>query len=108
MSQKVCVWDGTGQPQCFLLASGSWIPVILLAEILICCSLSLSLAVAAAGFFLKSTTISTVPPVDGLIPTRDEPNECDVIHELQELYRLVTGGVCVLGEKQRGKNAALE
>ena len=50
-----------------------------------------------------------LPPVGGLIPARDEPNERGVVRELQELDRLVTGGaaVCVQGEEQRGKNTAL-
>jgi len=72
-----------------------------------------------AGFFRKSTTISTVlrpalfqgvltmachqmvnlPPVGGLIPTRDEPNEGGVICKLQELDRLMTVGVRVQGKE---------
>jgi len=66
------------------------------------------MGVGGAGFFWKSTTISTVElqvvltatshqmvnlsPVGGLIPTRDEPNEGGVVHKLQELDRLMTGG----------------
>ncbi len=44
-----------------------------------------------------------------LIAIRDEPNEGGVIHKFQELDRLMTGGsaVCVQGDEQRGKNAAL-
>src|SRR4029434_5897364 len=50
-----------------------------------------------------------LPPVGGLIPTRDEPNEGGVVHELEELDGLVAGGaaVGVQGEEKRGKNAAL-
>ncbi len=50
-----------------------------------------------------------LPPVGVLIPTRDEHNEGGVIHKLQELDGLMTGGaaVCAQGEEQRGKNAAL-
>src|SRR4029434_466346 len=86
------------------------------------------MGVGGAGFFLKSTTISTVfrasssrlfwphqvtrwsmTPVSGVIPTRDEPNEGGVVRELEELDGLVTGGaaVGVQGEEKRGKNAAL-
>ncbi len=51
----------------------------------------------------------SLPPVGGLIPTRDESSEGGVVCELQELDGLVTGGaaVGVQGEEQRGKNAAL-
>ncbi len=35
------------------------------------------------------------PPVGGLIPTRDEPNESGVVRKLQELDGLMTGGVAV-------------
>ncbi len=50
-----------------------------------------------------------LPPVDRLIPIRDESNEGGVIRKLQELDGLMTGGaaVSVQGEEQRGKNAAL-
>ncbi len=50
-----------------------------------------------------------LPPVGGLIPTRDEPNEGGVIHKLRDLNRLMTGGavVCLQGEEQRRNNAAL-
>ncbi len=50
-----------------------------------------------------------LPPVGGLIPTRDESNEGGVVRKLQELDGLMTGGaaVSVQGEEQRGKNAAL-
>jgi len=42
-----------------------------------------------------------LPHVGRLIPTRDYPNEGDVVHELQELDRLMTGGagVRVQGEE---------
>ncbi len=48
------------------------------------------------------------PPAGGLNPTRDESSEGGVVHELQELDGLMTGGaaICVHGEEQRGKNAA--
>ena len=38
-----------------------------------------------------------LPPVSGLIPTRDKPNEGGVIRELEEFDGLVTGGagVCI-------------
>ena len=36
-----------------------------------------------------------LPPVGGLIPTRDEPNEGGVIRELKEFDGLVTGGAAV-------------
>ena len=50
-----------------------------------------------------------LPPVGGLIPTRDESNDDGVVRELQELDRLVTGGAAVgiQREEQRGKNTAL-
>ena len=50
-----------------------------------------------------------LPPVGGLIPTRDESNDGGVVRELQELDRLVTGGAAVgiQREEQRGKNTAL-
>ncbi len=36
-----------------------------------------------------------LPPADGLIPTRDEPNEGGVVRELQELDGLMSGGAAV-------------
>src|SRR4029434_7863089 len=50
-----------------------------------------------------------LPPVSGLIPTRDKPNEGGVIRKLEEFDGLVTGGaaVGVQGEEKRGKNAGL-
>ena len=36
-----------------------------------------------------------LPPVGGLIPTRDEPDQGGVIRKLQELDGLVTGGAAV-------------
>ena len=36
-----------------------------------------------------------LPPVGGLIPIRDEPNEGGVIRELEEFDGLVTGGAAV-------------
>ena len=36
-----------------------------------------------------------LPPVSGLIPTRDKPNEGGVIRELEEFDGLVTGGAAV-------------
>ncbi|KAG7460337.1 hypothetical protein JOB18_001218, partial [Solea senegalensis] len=52
-----------------------------------------------AGFFLKSTTISTVFRALSSRLFRDESDESGVVRELQELDRL--------GEEQRRKNAAL-
>ncbi|KAF7651031.1 hypothetical protein LDENG_00117000, partial [Lucifuga dentata] len=51
----------------------------------------------------------SLPPVSGLILTRDESDEGGVVRELQELDGLMTGGaaVGVQGEEQRGKDAAL-
>ncbi|KAF7642881.1 hypothetical protein LDENG_00249260, partial [Lucifuga dentata] len=50
-----------------------------------------------------------LPPVGGLIPTRDESYEGGVMCKLQELDGLMTGGaaVGVQGEEQRRKDAAL-
>ncbi len=50
-----------------------------------------------------------LPPVGGLIPTRDESSEAGVIHELQELDGLMIGSaaVGVQGEEQKRKKAAL-
>ena len=36
-----------------------------------------------------------LPPVSGLIPPRDEPNEGGVVRELKEFDGLVTGGAAV-------------
>ena len=36
-----------------------------------------------------------LPPVGGLIPTRDEPNEGGVVRKLKEFDGLVTGGAAV-------------
>ncbi|CAB1417436.1 unnamed protein product [Pleuronectes platessa] len=50
-----------------------------------------------------------LPPVGGLIPTREEPNEGGVISELKEFDGQVPGGAAVgiQGEEKRGKNTAL-
>src|SRR4029434_7252880 len=49
-----------------------------------------------------------LPPVSGLIATRDKPNEGGVIRELEEFDGLVTGGaaVCIQGEEERGRNSS--
>jgi len=48
-----------------------------------------------------------LPPV--LIPSRDVPNECGFVLELQELDRLMTGGsgVHVQGKERRGGEPVL-
>ena len=45
-----------------------------------------------------------LPPVGGLIPTRDDHNEGGVVRELKRLDGLVTGGAAV---GVQGKDAAL-